>query len=171
VTAEELVEALDEDGRVVEVVTRARMRAGRLRHRCTFVVVRRPGGEVLVHLRSPDKDMWPDRWDIAVGGVVQAGEAWDDAAARELAEEVGVIGVRLVPLVDGDVAYEDDDVAEVARLYSVTWDGPVTFADGEVVAARWVPVDELLDLVAAGSFVADSVALVLPHLRDRGNSP
>lgn len=163
--ASELVEVLDEDGRVLEVVTRARMRAGRLRHRCTFVVVRSPGGRVLVHRRSPHKDMWPDRWDLAAGGVVQAGEDWDRAAARELAEEVGVTGVALTPLVEGDVAYTDDDVAEVARLYTVTWDGPVTFADGEVVAARWVSVAELAELVEREPFVPDSVALVLPLVR------
>lgn len=166
VAADELVEVFDEDGRVVEVVSRARMRAERLRHRCTFVVVRRPTGEVLVHRRSPDKDVWPDRWDLAAGGVVQAGEAWDGAAARELAEEVGVRGVPLVPLVEGDVTYEDDDVAEVARLYTTTWDGPVSFDDGEVVEARWVTVDELRRLVVEERFVADSIALVLPHVLD-----
>ena len=158
----ELVEVVDDDGRVLEVVTRARMRAGRLRHRCTFVVVRDPAGRVLVHQRSPHKDMWPSRWDLAAGGVVRAGEDWDDAAARELAEEVGVAGVALTPLVDGVVAYTDDDVAELARIWSAAWDGPVTFSDGEVVDARWVTVEELRQLVERQPFVPDSLALVLP---------
>lgn len=158
-----MVEVVDADGRVLDVVSRARMRAERLRHRCTFVVVRDLDGRVLVHRRSPHKDMWPSRWDLAAGGVVQEGEDWDLAAARELEEEVGVVGVELVPLAGGaTLAYEDGDVAELARVWTVTWDGPITFADGEVVAARWVTVDELRDLVRREEFVPDSLALVLP---------
>ncbi len=155
---------LDDRGEVIDVVTRAAMRAGRLRHRCTFVVVRDSAGRLLVHQRSRHKDMWPSRWDLAAGGVVQVGEDWDQAAARELAEEVGVVGVALTPLTDGCVGYCDDDVDEVARVWTVTWDGPVTFADGEVVAARWVTVEELGSMAASRSFVPDSLALVLPLL-------
>jgi len=44
----------------------------------------------------------------------------------------------------------------------VSWDGPVTFDDGEVVAAEWVPLGELGRLLGRRSFVADSVALVWP---------
>src|SRR3954447_5289866 len=90
--AGELVDVVDDDGRVVRVVTRAEMRAGCLRHRCTFIVVRNTAGEVLIHRRSEDKDLWPGRWDLACGGVVTAGEAWEPAARRELAEELGIEG-------------------------------------------------------------------------------
>lgn len=158
----ELVEVVDEHGQVIDVVARSVMRAGRLRHRCTFVVVRDPAGRVLVHQRSARKDMWPSRWDLAAGGVVQVGEDWEVAATRELAEEVGVTGVALTPLTIGSVSYSDDDVDEVARVWTVTWDAPVTFADGEVVAARWVTIDELRSLLDRESFVPDSVALALP---------
>ena len=93
--AAELVDVVDDDDRVVATVTRARVRAERLQHRTVFIVVRRTDGRLLVHQRSAAKDIWPSAWDIAVGGVVAAGEAWDVAAARELAEEVGIDGVPL----------------------------------------------------------------------------
>lgn len=156
------MDVVDEYDRVQRTVTRVEMRAGRLRHRCTFVLVQDPADRVLVHLRAPTKDMWPSRWDLAAGGVVTAGEDWEAAAARELAEEVGVTGVPLEPV--GSGRYEDADVAEVARMWRVRWDGPVTFADGEVVEARWVTVDELRELLATEAFVPDSIALLGPHL-------
>jgi len=167
VTGDELVEVVGPDGSVQRVVTRAEMRAGRLRHRCTFVVVRSSDGRVLVHLRSPHKDLWPSRWDLCCGGVVTAGEDWEAAARRELAEEVGVVAgpgspPELVPL--GEVTYEDDDVCEVGRVWTITHDGPFTFADGEVVEARFVSVADLGAMMAELPFVADSAAVVAPLL-------
>jgi 8-oxo-dGTP pyrophosphatase MutT (NUDIX family) len=155
---DELVDVVDAEDRVIGTVTRREMRERRLRHRCTFVVVRDPAGRVLVHRRSPHKDLWPSCWDLAAGGVVVAGEDWEAAAARELAEELGIRGVPLEPL--GSGRYRDADVDEVARMWTVTWDGPVAFDDGEVVEAHWVDLDELRTRLARDQFVPDSRALV-----------
>jgi len=153
---------VDPEGRVLEVVTRARMRAENLRHRAVFVLVTSTDGRVLVHRRSEAKDVWPGWWDLAVGGVVGAGEAWDDAARRELAEELGVDGAEPEPA--GAGVYEDGDVRLVARLYRLVHDGPFRFADGEVVEAGFVGVGELRELVRTRPFLPDSRALVLPLL-------
>jgi 8-oxo-dGTP pyrophosphatase MutT (NUDIX family) len=127
-------------------------------------VVRATDGRILVHRRSDVKDVWPGRWDLAVGGVVTAGEDYDRAAERELAEEVGVAGVPLVAL--GAGRYEDDDVRIMARLYEAVCDGPFTFADGEVVEAHLVTLAALRQRLDTDSFVPDSVALVVPLLSD-----
>ena len=129
-------------------------------------MVRSTDGRILVHRRSDSKDVWPGRWDLAVGGVVTAGEDYDGAAERELAEEVGVAGVPLMTL--GAGRYEDDDVRIMARLYEAVCDGPFTFADGEVVEAHLVTLAELRQRLPVDSFVPDSVALVVPLLSDRG---
>ncbi len=154
--ADDPVEVVDDDDRVIAVVTRAEMRRSRLKHRCVFVAVRSTDGRVLVHRRADDKDLWPGRWDLAVGGVVAAGESYDDAAARELAEELGVRAV-LRPL--GAGAYRDADVDLLARVYTAVH-------DGEVVWAGFVPVAEVAARVAAdpASWVPDSVQIVLPRL-------
>jgi 8-oxo-dGTP pyrophosphatase MutT (NUDIX family) len=159
---EEPVEIVDEDDRVLEVVPRRVMRAARLRHRAVFVAVRASDGRLLVHRRSDAKDLWPGCWDLAVGGVVGAGEPYDDAAARELAEEVGVTGVVPRPL--GGGRYEDDDVALIGRCYEVVHDGPYSFADGEVVEAELVALDDLPRLLGERQFLPDSIALLLPLL-------
>lgn len=164
VTADEPVEVIDDDGGVCRVVTRAEIRAGRLRHRCTFVMVRSTDGRVLVHRRSPHKDLWPSRWDLCCGGVVTAGEQWEVAALRELAEELG-IEVAPEALRDlGELAYEDADVDEIGRLWTITHDGPFTFADGEVVEARFVTLEELAAMVREQPFVPDSATTVAPRL-------
>ncbi len=155
----EMVDIVDDRDRVVRVVTRAEMRARRLKHRCVFIVVRSTKGEVLIHRRAETKDLWPGRWDMAVGGVLRAGEGYDQGAARELFEEVGV-NAPLVPL--GAATYQDQDVDEVARLYTATHDGPFAFTDGEVVEALFVTVDELAARIARDRFVPDSLKLAWP---------
>jgi isopentenyl-diphosphate delta-isomerase len=162
---DEPVEIVDRDGRVLRVVPRRQMRAERLRHRTVFVAVLSSDGRLLVHQRSADKDVWPGWWDVAVGGVVAVGESWDQAAARELAEEVGVVGAAPEPIDGGRLGrFEDDDVRLVGRCYRVVHDGPFSFADGEVVQARFVTPAELAELRRRERFLPDSVALVLPLL-------
>lgn len=169
----EWVDLVDDDDRVIGRASRSEMRAQRLQHRAVFIavvssaqVVPDSGRRLLVHRRAEHKDVWPGRWDLAVGGVVSSGESYDAAASRELAEEVGVRGVQPLPL--GAGRYVDDDVALLGRCYVVHHDGPFTFDDGEVVEARWVTAPELesmLDGTDRVSFVPDSVALVLPLVR------
>jgi isopentenyldiphosphate isomerase len=161
---DEPVDVVDDDDRVIATVTRAEMRARRLQHRAVFVLVTGPDGRWLVHRRSDDKDVWPGRWDLAVGGVVGAGETYAAAAAREVAEEIGFEGA--MPVEIGGGRYVDDDVAVIGRCFRVDYDearhGPLRFADGEVVEARWVTPDELDTMVAHHPFVPDSLVLLRP---------
>jgi isopentenyldiphosphate isomerase len=157
--AHERVEVLDADNNMIGVVTRAEMRAKKLRHRCVAIVVRGSNGDVLIHRRAEHKDLWPGRWDLAVGGVVGAGEGWEAAARRELREEIGVTAaLRFL----GRGSYQDADVNEYSWVYECTHDGPFAFDDGEVVEALFVPLDELRARSSAYPFVPDNVALVLP---------
>ena len=162
-SADELVDVVDEHDVVTAVVTRSEMRSQRLRHRTVFIAVTNPSGDVLVHRRADHKDVWPGRWDLAAGGVLASGETYDGGAVRELAEELGIGDVAFERL--GSGVYEDADVAEIATVYRVRWDGPVRFADGEVAEARWMTLEEV-QRGAAGSpdLVPDSVSLVLPLL-------
>lgn len=171
-TADELVDVLDEHGRVVGVATRAEMRAGRLWHRCVFVAVVTPADEVVVHRRADWKDVWPSRWDLAFGGVVGAGESWEDAAVRELAEEAGVqVGVgELEPV--GRSRYEDADVREHCRVYVVRSPGPFRFVDGEVSQVERVPRRDLAAWCASHELVPDSLTAFGPALLDgHGGGP
>lgn len=156
-----LVDVVDADDRVVATATRAQMRAEGLRHRAVYVVVRTSDDQVVVHRRADWKDVYPGAWDLCFGGVLDAGEAWDAAAARELAEEAG-IEADLRHL--GDGAYEDDHAALNARVYECTHDGPYPCPDGEVVEVRTVPRRELAAFIADRPHCPDSVQLVLPLL-------
>jgi isopentenyldiphosphate isomerase len=158
----ELVEVVDRDGVVLDVVVRSDMRRKRLRHRAVFIAVINDDGELLVHRRAEHKDVWPMWWDIAVGGVVGCGESFEQAALRELGEELGIYGVTVSVL--GSGAYEDDTVALVAQCYVVTHNGPFQFTDNEITQAHWISPAELDHWLKSKQFLPDSLALVLPRL-------
>lgn len=161
--SEELVDIVDHDDNVLYQCTRKEMRAQVLRHRAVFIAIVNSAGELLIHQRSAMKDLWPSWWDIAVGGVVSAGEGYDDAALRELDEEVGVTGVPLVEL--GVGTYSDEEVSLVGRCFLVKYDGPLVLRDGEVVAIEWVSQNNLVQRLEERDFLPDSQALMLPALQ------
>ncbi|MFJ8050995.1 NUDIX domain-containing protein [Streptomyces luteogriseus] len=92
----ELVEQVDEQDRVAGVIDRDEaIREGRP-HRVATTVCRDPRGRVLVYRRPEHVSRFPGHHDWLIGGAVEVGESYEEAA-RELAEELGVRArVRLV---------------------------------------------------------------------------
>lgn len=158
---DDLVDVVDVDDQVIATVTRREMRAGRLRHRAVYIVVRTSTDGVVVHRRADWKDVFPGAWDLCFGGVLDAGEGWELAAARELAEEAGISA----PLVEiGRGCFDDDRCSVVGRVYACVHDGPLTCPDGEVVELRTVARVDLPAFLSAHDHCTDSAALVLPLL-------
>jgi isopentenyldiphosphate isomerase len=162
---EELVALYDDAGRPVGSAPRSRMRAENLHHAATAVVVLDPRGRVYVHRRTDTKDVYPGRFDFAAGGVIAPGEEPYAAAQRELAEELGVTGVTLEPLAEGD--YRDDRTSYHAFCYHVAWDGPVTWQPEEVAWGEWVTAAELVAWAEREpeAFMPDTLELLLDWVR------
>lgn len=159
-SAEELVEEVDELGNPLRVVTRAEMRAQKLRHRCTYIGVVSSDRRLLVHQRAATKDVYPSAWDVCAGGVCAAGESWEASARRELAEELGV-DAALEDL--GQGTWSGEGVSVIGRTFLARHDGPFTFTDGEITQARFVTRAELDALLETETFCPDSLAIALPR--------
>ena len=138
------------------------MRAGAFLHRSVGIMVESTDGRLLVHRRALTKDLRPGWWDIAAGGVVSAGESYELAAERELAEELGVSGVPLRRV--GGLRYDSPTLHTYMKLYRVSHDGPFHFADGEVEEALFVDAAELRERLATDSFMPDSLRAGLPFV-------
>jgi isopentenyldiphosphate isomerase len=103
---DEKIDILDAHGLATgEVAWKSEAHRLGLWHRCFHCWIVSPetpsGGPYLfVQRRAPEKETWPDRLDVSVGGHLVAGEEALEAGLREVGEELGlkVAPGELVPL-------------------------------------------------------------------------
>lgn len=163
---DDLVDVLDDQGRPVGITTRRDMRRRRLPHRCVYLLVFNRRGELFVHLRTATKDVYPSHWDVAVGGVLAAGESFDVGVRREALEELGV-AVEPEPLFP--FHYGDTATVAFAHVYRTCHDGPFQLQPEEVVRGEFLPLAEVLQRVKHQPFCPDGVQ-VLADYQARGRN-
>ncbi|WP_456473646.1 NUDIX hydrolase YfcD [Desulfolithobacter sp.] len=140
----ETVQIVDENNREIAAVPRHIMREQNLIHRASYILVFNREGKLFVQKRTMNKDVYPGSFDIAAGGVVLAGESYEEAAQRELAEELGVKGVKLNFLFDR--YYEDSTNRVWGRIFSCRHDGPFVLQKEEVDWGRFMDMTEIMAL-------------------------
>jgi 8-oxo-dGTP pyrophosphatase MutT (NUDIX family) len=163
---DELLDLVDERDRVVGHATRREVRRRRLLHRFAAVLCRDPTGRVYVHRRTDDKDVYPGMYDMFVGGVVGAGETYAAAAARELSEELGIVGPA--PRFLFRHRYRGAENPSWSEVFEVTWDGPVRLQRSEIAWGAFLAEDELLARLDHWPFVPDGLEAYRRLLAGRG---
>ena len=152
---DEIVAIVDEDNNVVGSAARREMRARRLPHRSTYVLVFNSRGEIYVQKRTRTKDVFPGYYDPAAGGVVLAGESYIEGALRELEEE---LGIRNAPLQSLFEFYHTDANGRVwGAAYRCVYDGAVTLQEEEVESGAFMAVDNVFEAAATQPFTPDGL--------------
>lgn len=59
-------------------------------HRAVYGFIIDKNSNVLLQKRSQSKKLWPNKWDVTVGGHVEAGEFGRQTIIRECKEELGI---------------------------------------------------------------------------------
>ena len=109
-------------------------------------------GRLLIQRRAGSKFIFPNLWDVSVGGGVDAGETSRQGAEREFREELGVPldlgGLRPSVTVNFDGGFDD--------FYILTRDldlEELTLQREEVCSVRWAALEEILDMLDQGTFI------------------
>lgn len=146
---------VDEHDNPIGPIGRDDSRRTGARYRIVRVSVEDINGNVLLQKRVNTKKTYPGCWDTSAGGNISYGESYDDAAARELSEEVGIKDVDLQ-----EVAYFYSEVVDpdgnkmnrFTKVYQTIVPRSITVnpQSDEVAELVWVTPDELSDIIAEG---------------------
>lgn len=136
-------------------------------HVAVHVIIFNRAGQMLIQQRQSCKKAFPDAWDISVGGCAIQGENSQQAAMREVREELGLeIDLHDTPP-DLTLAFPGgfDDMYIVEREQEPD---ALRLQEEEVQAVRWAEREEILKMLRNGEFVTYKPGLieVLFDLRD-----
>ncbi|MGW1540276.1 NUDIX hydrolase [Streptomyces sp. NPDC002309] len=156
--ADEILDVVDEHDRVIGQAPRGEVYGRGLRHRCVFVQARDAEGRLFVHRRTATKMVFPSLYDMFVGGVVGAGESYDDAALREAEEELGVSGLPRPEYVFKFLYADGAGLSWWSAVYEVRCELPVSPQAEEVAWHAFLPEEEVRLRLGEWEWVPDGLA-------------
>ncbi|HWH90063.1 MAG TPA: NUDIX hydrolase [Pseudomonas sp.] len=156
---------VDEHDNLLGALVRSDLRERGLIGRGTYIMLFNSAGELCVHRRTLSKAIYPGYWDVAAGGMVQADESYAESAARELEEELGVSGVELTA--HDHFFFEDVDNRLWCSAFSAVWDGPLKLQPEEVLEARFMPIEQVMQEITQKPYCPDSLAALQRYLKAR----
>ena len=87
---EEFFDIVDDKDNVIGKATRTECHQKAFLHRTIHVLILNSQDELLLQKRSPTQELAPSHWTSSVGGHVNFGETYQEAASREMEEELGI---------------------------------------------------------------------------------
>lgn len=117
-------------------------------HVCVF----NSNGEMLIQRRAEDGKKYSHLWDITLGGGVKAGDTPQQAATRELEEELGYFydfsQARPVLTVHFDKGFDDyyilNEDVDLSKL---------TLQKEEVCDVKWASEKQIFEMIKSGEFI------------------
>jgi isopentenyl-diphosphate delta-isomerase type 1 len=163
---EEYIDLIDEQGNPTgQRKLKSEVHRDGDRHKTVHVWMVNPHGELLIQHRSPQKQNYPDMWDISFAGHISAGEDSLTAVIREGKEELALdvkreqleylFTIQAEPVKLNNGTYIDYEFHDI-YLLRISDDHPTFKLQPEEVAeVKWIPWKELQQIIESGdaSFV------------------
>ena len=151
----EILPVVDEHGTVVGSAPRAVCHDGasRLLHPVVHLHVIDENGRLLMQKRSAKKRIQPGRWDTAVGGHVDYGEAIADALRREACEEIGLTDISEAKLLK-NYLFESEVERELVYCHIIRAPRgfkPTISEPDDIDILQFRPIDDILNNLGNGS--------------------
>ena len=138
---------VDEEDRVIGEETREECHKSKLIHRSVYIFLINSKKEIFIQKRSMAKDLYPGYYTGSATGHVNYGETYDQAALRELEEELG-IKAPLRRL--GKFKSFSDIEKEISTLYLCHYDGEIRFNKKEISKGLFMNLRQVEEEMESG---------------------
>lgn len=148
---DELIDIFDKNNKPLnKTVMKSLAHADGLWHQGAHVWVVNQLGQVLLQMRSKEKELHPSAWDTSAAGHVGAGEDPRTAARRELEEELGIEAkpedLQFYKIRKQEGGYKHLKNNEFHNIYFYTFDGKIEdlkLQKEEIDAVKFFSLEEL----------------------------
>jgi isopentenyldiphosphate isomerase len=146
------IAVVDDDDNVIGKATWEEAHEKGMITRAANVLVFNSKGELFVHKRSGKLPTFPGMYDVKAGGIVDAGESYDETALRELKEEVGIESAELELLFF--LKYRTPEHKNNRKIYQIVYDGELKLQEEEIESGKFMTIEEVKNLFSEGKVSA-----------------
>lgn len=150
--SEEILYLVDSSDNVIGEAPRDQCHNQGLWHRRATVFVFNSAGELLLQKRAPNMSR-PNLWCGSASGHVLQGESYEQAARRELQEEIGIAcDLKSLGKLVVQAQYTAEDIdKEHHELFVCEHNGPFNIQQEELSEVKFMSLDELQEKIKDNS--------------------
>lgn len=143
--AMELLDIVNEQDEVIGKASRDEVYEKLLPHRIVHVLIFNDKNEMALQLRSKTVSFCPSHWSTAVGGHVQSGENYEEAALREYEEELGI--QTALTLLGNDIYEMENRPKKFLATFTAKFNGPFEKYEDAVETVEFFPLEKIKQMI------------------------
>lgn len=161
---DEYFEVVDNEGKIIDLALRSEChRNPSLIHRVSHVLIFNRKDLLLLQKRVMTKDIQPGKWDTSVGGHLAVGENFEEAAYREMKEELGIQNIRLLYLYQ--YMWRSKIETEMVCSFLGFFNGTIEYNPEEIVEVYFWKIYDLLKRINEDIFTPNLKEELFRYLR------
>ena len=155
----EFLDVINDRDEVIGKASKKEIYEKSLQHRIIHVLIFNDKGEMALQLRSKNVSFCPQHWSTSVGGHVQSGETYEEAALREFQEELGI--TTKIDFMSKDKYIKDKLLKKILGTFKTTFNGPFNIDPDDVERVEFFSLEKIQEMIDNGEKIHPELLFLL----------